>query len=211
MAIKTTNRGKIIFSKWFYKLLDLKSLIQKIFLMSHVNDVINNRFKKGVQKQQKKEISKNKVPFQLLKLEYWILWNDWLRYFLIFTRTLSEGQEIVQRIKYATEGNLKTRTWKIIVFSLLILLIKLQIPLFFSFSRFRVTWPGNRVRKNLPIDFEILILNFEPSYGLLYIKRMRVICRTQKYALKSNSKIVVKITVIFRYEWSKWPFCTKSS
>ena len=29
-------------------------------LMSHVNDVINNRFKKGVQKQQKKEISKNK-------------------------------------------------------------------------------------------------------------------------------------------------------
>ena len=73
MAIKTTNRGKIIFSKWFYKLLDLKSLIQKKFLMSHVNDVINNQFKKGVQKQQKKEISKNKVPFQFLKLGYSIL------------------------------------------------------------------------------------------------------------------------------------------
>ena len=155
--------------------------------MSHVNDVINNRFKKGVQNQQKKEISKNKVSFRFLKLRYSILWNYWLRYFFLFTITLSEGQEIVQRIKYATEGNLKTRTWKIIVFSLLILLIKLQIPLFFSFSRFRVTWPGNRVRKNLPIDFEILILNFEPSYGLLYIKRIRVICRTQKYALKSNS------------------------
>ena len=46
--------------------------------------------------------------------------------------------------------------------------------------------------------FEILILNFELLYGLLYIKRKHVICRTQKHALKSNSLIVVKITVIFR-------------
>ena len=67
----------------------------------------------------------------------------------------------------------------------------------FSFFCFRVTWPGNRVRKNLPIDFEILILNFEPPYGFRYIKRKHVICRTQKHALKSNSKILVKITVIF--------------
>ena len=45
----------------------------------------------------------------------------------------------------------------------------------FSFFCFRVTWPGNRVRKNLPIDFEIRIRNFERLYGLLYIKRKRVI------------------------------------
>ena len=80
---------------------------------------------------------------------------------------------------------------------------------FFIFFRFRVTWPGNRVRGNLPIDFEIMILNFERMYGLSYIKRKHVICWFQKHALTWNSKLVVKILVTFRYEWSKWPFCTK--
>ena len=74
---------------------------------------------------------------------------------------------------------------------------------------FRVTWPGNRVRKNLPIDFEIRILNFERFYGLSYIKRKHVISRTQKQALKWNSRFVIKTTFIFRYEWWKWLFSTK--
>ena len=86
------------------------------------------------------------------------------------------------------------------------LFIKLRILLFFPFFRFRVTWPGNRVRRNLPIDFEILILNFEPIYGLLYIKRKHVICRIQK---NSWARIMVEIPFTFRYEWSKWPFRTK--
>ena len=42
-----------------------------------------------------------------------------------------------------------------------------------------------------------------------YIKRKHVIFGIQKHALKSISEIVVEITVIFRYEWSKWPFCIK--
>ena len=100
-------------------------------------------------------------------------------------------------IKTARNTYLATRTWKIFVFSLFIFSFELRILIFFPFSRFRVTWPGNRVRKNLPIDSEILILNFEPLYGLLYIKRKLVICRTQKYTLKSNSKIVVKIPLFF--------------
>ena len=113
-------------------------------------------------------------------------------------------------IRWKSFGNtfLITWIWKIFVFSLRILLIKLRICIFLSFSRFRVTWPGNRVRRNLPIDFEILILNFEPLYGLLYIKRKHVICRTQKCALDLDFITMFTVTVIFRSEWSKWPFCT---
>ena len=41
----------------------------------------------------------------------------------------------------------------------------------FSIFCFRVTWPENKVRKNLPIDFEIGVLSFEWLYGWLYIAR----------------------------------------
>ena len=138
------------------------------------------------------------------------LWcKNWFCYFLLLFRNLSEGQEIVYTIKSARNTNLESQTWKIFVFSLWVSLIKLCILILFSFFHFRVTWPGNRVRGNLPIDFEIMILNFERLYGLSYIKRKHVICRFQKHALPWISKLVVKITVTFRYEWSKWPFYTK--
>ena len=112
-------------------------------------------------------------------------------------------------IKSARNGNLDILIWKILFFSLWLLFIRLRILLLFPFFRFRVTWPGNRVRRNLPIDFEILILSFEPLYGLLYIKRKHVICRTQKCALDLDFITMFTVTVIFRSEWSKWPFRTK--
>ena len=111
-------------------------------------------------------------------------------------------------IKSAKNGNLDILIWNFFVFSLWLLFIELRILLLFPFFRFRVTWPGNRIRRNLPIDFEILILNFEPLYGLLYIKRKHVICRTQKCALDFDFITMFTVTVIFRSEWSKWPFRT---
>ena len=111
-------------------------------------------------------------------------------------------------IKKAENGNLDILIWKIFILSLWVLLIELRILLFFSFFRFRVTWPGSRVRRNLPIDFEFLVLNFEPLYGLLYIKRKHVICRIQKCALDLDFITMVTVTGIFWYEWSKWPFRT---
>ena len=83
---------------------------------------------------------------------------------------------------------------------------KLLISFFF---RFRVTWLGNRARKNLPIDSEIRILIFLWSYGLLYIIWKRTLRGTQKYAFHENLMIMVEVTVIFRFEWSKWLFSTK--
>ena len=115
------------------------------------------------------------------------------------------------RSKSLGDKILNTRTWKIFVFSLRILLITLRICILLSFSRFRVTWLENWVRKNLPIDFEFGILYLEWLYGLLYIKRKHVIHRAQKYASDENSMTMVKITVNFHYEWSKWPFCEKWS
>ena len=112
-------------------------------------------------------------------------------------------------IKKARNTNLESQTWKIFVFTLWVSLIKLRILIFLPFFHFRVTWPGNRVRKNLPIDFEIRILNFDRLYGLIYIKRKHVICRIQKNSLAWNSRIMVEIPFTFRYEWSKWPFRTK--
>ena len=111
-------------------------------------------------------------------------------------------------IKFATEGNLDTRIWKISVFSLWVLLIELRILIFLPFFRFRVTWLKIRIRKHLPIDLETRILNLNWLNGLLYIKRKRVICRTQKCALDLDFITMVTVTVIFRYEWSKWPFRT---
>ena len=75
-----------------------------------------------------------------------------------------------------------TRIRKIFVFSLWVSLIKLRICVFLSFFDFWVMCLGNRARKNLPIDSEILIMNFEWSYDLLYLIWKRSICRTQKYA-----------------------------
>ena len=77
---------------------------------------------------------------------------------------------------------------------------------FFSFSSHMIRKSS---QENLPVDFEIRILNFERLYGMSYIKRKRMICRTQKRASNWNSKVMVKIAVTFRYVWSKWPFCTK--
>jgi len=68
MARKSPNENRIIFSQWFYKLLDLNLVFQKKILMSHADDVINTRFKKGVRKWQKKEILKNRVPFQIFNV-----------------------------------------------------------------------------------------------------------------------------------------------
>ena len=130
-------------------------------------------------------------------------------YFLLFHLRLWEDQEMSIRSKSLGDTILDTRTWKIFVFSLRILLITLRICILLSFSHFWVTWLENWVRKNLPIDFEFRILVLEWLYGLLYIKRKHAICGTQNYALELNSMTMVKFTVNFRVKWSKWPFCKK--
>ena len=150
-------------------------------------DVINCQLKREFQKRQKMEISRVYDRIQIYKVGK-CLWQYYrFCYFLRFLRKSSKGQEIVHMIKSARNGNLDILIWFFFVFSLWLLFIEFRILLLFHFFRFRVTWPGNRVRRNLPIDFEILIQNFEPLYGMLYIKRKHVICRTQKHAVKSNS------------------------
>ena len=96
-------------------------------------------------------------------------------------------------------------------FSLRVLLIELQISYCLSFFVFESHDMVIESGKNLPIDSEIMILNFQYLYDLLYIIWKRAICRFQKYPLPQNLMIVVEITVIFRSRWSKWLFSTKST
>ena len=161
MATKATDWNQAIFSFLYQKLLDVKFLFREFFLMSHAYDVIGKRFKEDVEKSQKMLIFKTDDFFLILKVGQLFQWNLWLRYFLFFNKTLSEGQEIVHMIKSAENGNLETRTWKSFISLLCIFIFRFHTPLFFPFFRFRVTWPGNRVRKNLPVDLEIRILNFD--------------------------------------------------
>ena len=129
--------------------------------------------------------------------------------FSFYSETYQKVRKLSIRLNQQEIQISRVRHGKFSFFSLWVSLIKLCILILFSFFHFRVTWPGNRVRGNLPIDFEIMIPNFERLYGLSYIKRKHVICRFQKDTLPWNSKLMVKITVTFRYEWSKWPFYTK--
>ena len=69
-----------------------------------------------------------------------------------------DGQEMSIWWKSFANKFLITRIGKFFVFLLRILLIKLRICIFLSFSRFRVTWLENWVRKNLPKDLEFKIL-----------------------------------------------------
>ena len=78
-----------------------------------------------------------------------------------------------------------------------------------SFFRFWVTWPENRVRKNLPIDFEVIVVNYDPLYGVLYIKRKLMSSGTQKHSFHEFFSTSDEVTVISYFEWSKWPFPTK--
>ena len=78
------------------------------------------------------------------------------KFFWIFL----DGQEMSIWWKSFANKFLITRIGKFFVFLLRILLIKLRICIFLSFSRFRVTWLENWVRKNLPKDLEFKILFF---------------------------------------------------
>ena len=209
MVLKTTLWDQKTFSLLFWKILGLDFLFRKYFWMSHIDDVIKIHFKSSLQKT-KKHSYWNLVRFEpSLRFEI-IYFHDFTSsYWLLFHRTLQEGQEIFHMIKSEKNIDFSSTCIKTSRFFAQLILNNVMHHLIASFFRFWVTWPENRVRKNLPIDFEVIVVNYDPLYGVLYIKRKLMSSGTQKHSFHEFFSTSDEVTVISYFEWSKWPFCTK--
>ena len=121
--------------------------------MSHTDDVINQSFKDAYQIHKKSWILKTDWYFWFWTLSMAIRVQYPARYFLRFPRTLKEGQEIHNGLKFLKIVNLKIPWLKIFTFLFYLLLINLSIPIFLRFFNFRVTWLNYSVRKKSSYSF----------------------------------------------------------
>ena len=104
--------------------------------MSHTDDVINKGFKSALQIHKKSWILKTDEDFWFwtLTLAIWVQYPA--RYFLRFSRTFKEGQEIHYGLKFLKIVNLKISWLKIFTFLFYLLVINLSIPIFLRFLIF---------------------------------------------------------------------------
>ena len=151
-----------------------------------------------------KESSKNSRPWK--SQEFMVVFKSWRSVNLsdnitdsVIFSNFSENHRKVRKLSiWLNQQAMEISTFRYGIFSFFRSDYCLSNYAFCYFFRFRVRWLGNRVRKNLPIDSEIMILNFWWSYDLLYIIWKRSFCKTQKYASHENSMIMIEVTVIFR-------------
>ena len=137
--------------------------------MSHTDDVINQDLNGAFQIHKKMRIFKKDeyFEFQTFDLSYWSEWPD--RYFLCFSKTLQEGQEIHHGLKMFKNENRKSPRTKRLDFLFEVLLSKLHRTIFFPFLSFESHGQYIKSGKNLPIGSGTIFLEFIPKHGMLYI------------------------------------------
>ena len=142
--------------------------------MSHTDDVINQDLNGAFQIHKKMRIFKKDeyFEFQTFDPSYWSEWPD--RYFLCFSKTLQEGQEIHHGLKMFKNENRKSPRIKRLDFLFDVLLSKLPRTIFFSFFEFRVTWPIYQVRKKSSY-------RFGNHFSRIYPKAWHVIYHLQAF------------------------------
>ena len=156
MARKSNWYVRSKFSHRDHKKLDLKFTFWQLFSMTHIYDVINLWYKKGIQKFRKMSPAETLSPFEILTLTivYLLKYRE-PYFFLFFQNVKGRSGNCPYDLKRA-----KCLPWLSMHFFLYFFALhkldKNLTNLISFFFGFRVTWPQNRVRKNLPIDFRNL-------------------------------------------------------